>query len=326
MLQAPPATLEHQSRTPWALDAPATIVVPLTGHHVHQAVLLAGEAFQRARQFLAVQDENHALLLGYLLQGSLGGFTLGQCLCQQPLALGGLGPRLRPASLQIEIPHRLTISKRPGGGNASDWSVLANGMGSPDQSTRAIRDYDGLRQGRTGARGELYDEHRASVEVLRIWTLFVLSRLEDGRVVPEETRTRRKREDVPDEDTSGDRRLGGSRTCHADGDGALGEARLGTAPRPRRAHTERPGRLGVGLLRRWLLEADARDRQAGCQRETRRRGAEDRGAGRRGGGAHVRVGQPDAEGASCRGERGGARSSGAPGLRAAEAGAPGERV
>ena len=53
-------------------------------------------------------------------------------------------------------------------------------MGSPDQLTRAIRDYDGLRQGRTSARGGLYDQYHGFVEVLRTWALYVLSGMEGG--------------------------------------------------------------------------------------------------------------------------------------------------
>jgi hypothetical protein len=36
--------LEHQPRASDALDALAASVVPLAGYHLHQAILLAGEA------------------------------------------------------------------------------------------------------------------------------------------------------------------------------------------------------------------------------------------------------------------------------------------
>src|SRR4051794_11798807 len=90
--------LEDQPRASDTLDALATSVVSLTGHDVHQAILLSGKGLQRPGQVLTVQDEDYPVLLSYLLQGTLTRFLVGDGFGQKLLPFGRLGPQLLPMS------------------------------------------------------------------------------------------------------------------------------------------------------------------------------------------------------------------------------------
>ena len=81
--------LEHQPRT---FDARAFSVVYPARHHIHETITLSGEGLQGPGHLFGVSDEDHTMLLGDLLHGSLlPCFFAGDGLGQELLPLGRLG-------------------------------------------------------------------------------------------------------------------------------------------------------------------------------------------------------------------------------------------
>src|SRR5919202_360297 len=105
----------------------AATVVPLTGDYLHQTILLASEGLQRPGRILAVQDEDDAVLLGYLLQRTSSGLLVGDGLGQELLPLG---PQLLPRGPRRLVPGgpcpaRATppCGPRSGAGASRSWTL-----------------------------------------------------------------------------------------------------------------------------------------------------------------------------------------------------------
>src|SRR5215207_9596921 len=90
--------LEDQPR---ALEALAYSVAPPAGYHAHEPVALTDEVLQRFLDLRAVQNEDHPMLLGKLLDGLTARLFSPYGLGQQPLSLGRLCPQLAPARVGL---------------------------------------------------------------------------------------------------------------------------------------------------------------------------------------------------------------------------------
>src|SRR5215204_4194280 len=92
--------LEDQPR---ALEAVAYRFAPSAGYHAHEPVALTGEVLQRLHHLIAVQNENHPVLHGELLDGLASSLFRPYGLGQQPLPLGRLGPQPAPARVGLSL-------------------------------------------------------------------------------------------------------------------------------------------------------------------------------------------------------------------------------
>src|SRR5215208_1415059 len=81
--------LEDQPR---ALEAFAYSLAPPAGYHAHEPVALTDEVLQGLLDLRAVQNEDHPMLLGELLDGLASRLFSPYGLGQQPLSLCRLGP------------------------------------------------------------------------------------------------------------------------------------------------------------------------------------------------------------------------------------------